>query len=137
MTNRILKGVQAEYNRLTLADAKDPGIEPFGDNILVLMDSTVTQSSGGIHLPEHIVGQMNLASESGVLVALGGAAFSRHGDGSAWDGAKPVPGDRLFVERYAGRLVQGRDGQVYRIMTYTCVAGREVAEASAKSKKKG
>ena len=38
-----------------------------------------------------------------------------------WTGEKPKPGARVFIEKYAGRQVTGRDGRVYRLMDYLAV----------------
>lgn len=134
MEARILKGSQAEFVRGTLADAKDPGYEPIGTSVLILMDACADKSSGGVLLPPEKIAQMNMAAESGVIVDVGEAAFRYYDDGSKWTGRKPKNGDRVVVERYAGRELLGRDGKTYRMMTYTSVGGMEVAPKSAKKK---
>lgn len=156
LKSRVLRNTQAEYDRAQYTGHNESGVRPIGDSILVLMDSVATTSSGeagatllaeagmaqasggnltGIGLPIEMINQMNLASESGVLVALGAAAFSHYADGRPWSDYKPGPGDRLFVERYAGRQLLGADGRTYRMMTYTCVAGVEDMETITSNEK--
>lgn len=132
MQARILKGAQAEFVRSALADATDPGYEPIGTSVLILTDACSEKSSGGVHLPPEKITQMNLASESGVIVDIGEAAFRHYDDGSKWDGRRPAIGDRVVFERYAGRELLGRDGKTYRMMTYTCVAGIEAGGVEAR-----
>lgn len=122
---RLLKGLQAEYERATFTGTNESGVRCLGKNVLVQMDSCSDQTSGRIFLTPDKVEQMNMASESGVIVALGGEAFAYYDDGTRWTDYKPVAGDRVFVERYAGREIRGRDGRTYRLMAYTCIGGLE------------
>lgn len=133
-TRNLLKGAQAEFVRCQIADAADPGVEPFGTSVLVLMDQCAEMTTGKVLLPPEKIAQMNIASETGVVVDIGEAAFRYYDDGSKWNGRKPVIGERVFVERYAGREILGRDGRTYRLMTYTCVAGREKPVKTRKKK---
>lgn len=122
---RLLKGINAEYGRAEYPGSNTSGVRPLGKSVVILMDSCAETSSGGVMLPPEIIGQMNVASESGVIVACGVEAFSYFDDGTKWTDYKPLPGDRVFVEKYAGREIRGRDGRLYRLMTYTCVGGLE------------
>lgn len=132
---RILKGIQAEFTRALYEGHNPSGFRPIGDNVLVLMDQCADQTTGAIFLPPEKIEQMNHASESGVIVALGDAAFRFYGDGSKWDDIKPTPGDRVFTEKYAGRELMGQDGKTYRMMTYTCIAGLEDLQPVVPTKK--
>lgn len=132
---RILKSIQAEFVRSEYPGTNESGVRPIGTSVLVLMDLVSQQTTGGIHLPPEKIEQMDMASETGVIVALGEAAFRYYGDGTKWTGAAPVPGDRVFVERYAGRQVMGRDQRQYRLMEYTCVAGIEEASSDQPTEK--
>lgn len=120
---RIIKGLQAEFTRAEWTGKNESGVRPLGTHVLVLMDPCAVASSGGVQLPEETLAKMNNASESGVVVAVGDAAFRYYDDGSRWTDYKPKAGDHVFVERYAGREIRGADGEVYRMMTYTCVGG--------------
>lgn len=136
MDARILKGIQAEYERAEYPGRNESGIKPIGTSVLVLMDQTAEQTSGGVLLPPERLMEMNLASETGVVTDVGSAAFRYYDDGSKWTDYKPAAGDRVFTERYAGRVLQGSDGRVYRMMTYTCIAGIEIPP-KPKRKEKG
>lgn len=126
-TRRLLRNTQAEFERAIFSGKNESGVRPIGTSVLVLMDQVAKKSSGGIVLPQEFAGKMDMASESGVIVAVGDAAFSYYDDGSKWLDYKPKPGDRVFTERYAGRELLGQDGNTYRMMTYTCIAGIEDA----------
>jgi hypothetical protein len=88
----------------------------------------------GIGLDPSLIEKMNAASESGVIAQIGDAAFRYYDDGSKWTDYKPQVGDRVFVERYAGREVLGADRRTYRLMTYTCIGGLEEPEEPVKTK---
>ena len=36
-------------------------------------------------------------------------------------GKKPEPGNRVVFNRYAGRVLRGTDGKMYRLMTDNCI----------------
>lgn len=143
---RLLRNSQAEFERATFTSKNESGIRPIGTSVLILMDQVATTTSGeagakllaeagvhtanpgvsiGIGLEPAMIEKMNTASESGAIAAVGSAAFRYYDDGSKWTDYKPKPGDRVFVERYAGRELLGRDGKTYRMMTYTCIGGIE------------
>lgn len=122
---RILKGIQAQYVRGDWAGKNESGFRPIGTHVLILMDKVAGTTMGGIDLPPGMIEQMDAASESGIIVGVGDAAFRFYDDGTPWNDYKPVPGDRVYTEKYAGRELRGRDGQTYRMMTYTCIAGLE------------
>ncbi len=122
---RLLKNTQAEFERAIFSGTNESGVRPIGTSVLVLMDQVAKKSGGGILLPQETVAKMDMASESGVIAAVGDAAFRYYDDGSKWVDYKPKAGDRVFTERYAGRELLGADGNTYRMMTYTCIAGIE------------
>lgn len=137
---QTFQGLQAEFEKAVYSGQNPSGVRVLGKNVLILMDQVAVKSAGGILLPPERIMQMNMASESGVLVELGVEAFSYFDDGTKWTDYKPKPGDRVFVERYGGRELRGRDGQIYRLMSYTCVGGIEMPEpvqGVTKRKKKG
>lgn len=127
-TRRLLRNTQAEFERATFSGKNESGVRPIGTSVLILMDQCAAASSGGILMAEETLAKMNNASESGVIAAVGAAAFRYYDDGSKWDDYKPKAGERVFTERYAGRELLGKDGNVYRMMTYTCIGGLEESE---------
>ena len=145
---RLLRNIQAEFERVQFSGSNESGVRPIGTSVIVLMDCVATTTSGaagaamlaesgiapaagagslGITLEPGMIEKMNSASESGVIVAIGDAAFRYYDDGSKWTDYRPAVGDRVFVERYSGRELMGRDGRTYRMMTYTCIGGLEEA----------
>lgn len=76
-----------------------------------------------------IVGRHTQASEAGVIVAIGPGAFKFNSNGvNEFEGRKPQPGDRVFVERYAGQLMYGADKEVYRMMDDTSIGAIAIKE---------
>lgn len=118
---RLIKGLHAEYAPAKWDGRDTSGVKCVGKTVLVLMDTCADITTGGITLPPDLIEKMNLASESGVLVKAAEGAFLVNEDGTPWSGFKPEPGDRVYVEKYAGRLVKGRDGQTYRLMDYAAI----------------
>lgn len=100
------------------------GIEPIGKNVLVRMDLFVpTFAAGKLHLLDTQIERMNLGAESGTIYAIGDQAFRHNTDHTLNDGKKPVAGDRVYCEKYAGREIMGDDGNKYRLMVDNCIAG--------------
>lgn len=124
MTPRLVKGMQGSYIEAEFDGVNMSDIEPVGKRVLVLMDEGGHMSPGGVYMAPEVVERMSLASETGVVVALGGSAFKHHQDGSSWTGARPGIGDRVYVEKYAGLLAKGVDGRNYRIMDDGCVGAK-------------
>src|SRR5215467_6251521 len=121
LEGRVLTSDHREYVHATWTGHDTSGIVPLDDKVLVLMDEHAERTSGGVLIPDTNRAQQSMASETGVVVALGEAAFEFAEDGRRWTTRKPIPGSRVCVERYAGRLVQGRDGLEYRLVSQRCI----------------
>ena len=119
LEGRLLKtGDQREYVHAEWDGENHSGITPLDDKCLILMDEHAEVSSGGIIVPDDTRSRQSMASETGVVIALGAMAFKLADDGDRlWTTVRPNPGDRVFVERYAGRVVQGRDSREYRLVS--------------------
>lgn len=119
LEGRILRtGDQREFVHAAFDGTNRSGITPLDDKVLVKMDEHAEVTSGGIIIADDIRARQSMASETAVVIALGAAAFEFTDDGQRrWSTAKPMPGDRVVVERYAGRVVQGEDGQEYRLLS--------------------
>lgn len=128
MQPKLIKTSVAEYVPAKWSGRNDSGFEPIGDRVLVLPDVASSRSSGGVELPQELTERMSMSAENGVVVAVGSGAF-------LWDpnsvtefrGVKPVPGDRVYIERYAGQLVSGLDGQRYRLMNSSSIGAIQTA----------
>lgn len=125
---KLVKTDLAEYVR-SEESQNNSGYHPIGDRILIKVDESAMMTSGGVHLPDEIVYKQSMAAETGVIVAIGDAAFHWTFDRTReWHGRKPQVGERVYVERYAGRLLKGNDGRMYRVMDDKCVAAIEIRE---------
>ena len=120
---KLLKSSQ--NHEVTLAEyhgKNESGYQPLGDSVLVAFDRAADTTGGGVHLPQNMIERMDMASESGVIVALGSEAFRWIADRTReWQGPKPKAGDRVYMERYSGQLLKGIDGATYRLCTDKCI----------------
>ena len=129
MEVKMIKGLHADYIPAIWSGKDTSGIRVVGKTILVLMDKCSPTSKGGVSLPEDIVEKMSMAAESGVIVATSPGAFLLNEDMTPWTGEKPKAGDRVYIEKYAGKQVKGRDGETYRIMDYGSVGATYESDA--------
>jgi chaperonin GroES len=118
MEPRLIKGLHAEYIPAKWSGQNTSGVRVVGKTVLVLMDECAPKTTGGVEIPDDTLERMSMASESGVIIACAPGAFLLNEDMTPWSGEKPQPGDRVYVEKYAGKQVKGRDGKTYRIMDY-------------------
>lgn len=155
---RLIKGLHAEYIPASWGGVNTSEIETLGTTVLVLTDKCSPISSGeagrkfleengdadtkvlidsgkfrGIHLPSDIVERMDAAAESGVLVDVSPGAFRLDEDGFPWRGRRPEPGDRIYIEKFAGKFVRGDDGVMYRLMDYKSVGAIFKRKADVKA----
>lgn len=99
------------------------GIQPFGDRVLILPDQASSQING-IYVPPETIERIAEAAETGVLVALGDAAWAWNSDRTRrYEGTKPTPGQRVYFERYAGAKHRGADGLLYRLLDDKSIGG--------------
>ena len=123
MEVKLIKGLQADFVPAHYAGRNTSGLVVYGKNVLVRMDECSTTTAGGVMLTEDMTEKMSAGAESGCIYFLGPEAFRLFDDGTRWEGPMPAVGDRVYVEKYAGQVARGRDGHLYRIMDYRCVAG--------------
>jgi len=123
MQPRLLTTRKAEYIPAPYFGKNESGCIPIGDRVLVRPDIAASMS-GAIRLPDEVQDRAQLAGSSGVLIALGDDAFTWNGDRTRpWSGYKPIVGDRIYFDRYAGKVILGNDGVEYRLMDDKCVGG--------------
>jgi chaperonin GroES len=119
---RLITGDQREFVTAPWDGVNRSGYQPLDDKVMVRMDEHASITSGGIHIPDTAAERQSIAGETGVVVALGPAAFVWDDDARRmWSGQRPEPGDRVYIERYAGQVLQGIDGMTYRLVSQRCV----------------
>lgn len=131
MQERFVKGLQFNYVEAQWSGTNTSGVLPIGKRILVMMDTMPEKSQGGVIITDTKREIMSMAAETGTLVAIGPEAFKHHHDGTTWISAKPVPGRRIYVEKYAGLEIMGDDGQKYRLMDDGCAGAIFVSAGEA------
>lgn len=128
MEAKLLKTSQAEYVPNQWNGVNESGFTPLDDKVMILPDVAASQTSGGVFIPDEMTERHTMASETGIIVAIGEGAFVWNTDRTAkWTGLKPSPGDRVYIQRYAGQLLHGKDGNQYRVMDYKCIGAIENA----------
>ena len=122
MQTRLIQTAKAIYDAATWSGRNESGRTPFGDAVLILPDLAAEKTKGGILFADTTKESQSLAAETGLVVAVGEGAFKWSADRTRpFEGRKPVAGDRIDYERYAGQQILGVDGQIYRLMTDKCV----------------
>jgi co-chaperonin GroES (HSP10) len=115
-----------EYQRVAYEGTNTSGYEPLGDRVLVLCDEVMEKSAGGIIIVEELKARMQMSAETGMIIEVGPSAFEWNADRMRpFGGPKPVPGTRVYFDRYAGTLMEGVDGRTYRMMDDKHIAGKE------------
>ena len=121
---KLIKTENAEFVAGIWNGKNGCGYEPLDDAVLILPDKAAEKTTGGIIMTNTQQGNQSLASETGVVIAVGEGAFAWNQDRTRpWSGNRPKAGSRIVFERYAGRPVVGDDGEMYRLMTDSCIRG--------------
>ncbi len=81
-----------------MSKLNDTGIEPVEYHCVIRLDPVEEKTIGGIIIPEERKDRNQMASTEGILLAVGGDAFTN----PDWKGRIPKPGDRIMVNKYAG-----------------------------------
>lgn len=91
------------------------GIQPVEYKVLVLPEEIEEKTEGkhgiGIFLADQTKEKEEWAQIKAILVAVGGSAFCDP------DWKEPVPqiGDQVYIAKYAGNIIEGKDGKEYRL----------------------
>jgi len=96
----------------------ESGIQPFEFRVLVKPEKKEQKTSGGIYIPDEAHDKEKMAVKVGQLVAVGALAFTE----PDWLD-KPWVGDWVVFDRYAGAIVEGQDGEEYRLMNDKEIGG--------------
>lgn len=91
----------------------DPGFEPFEFNVVIAPEEISEKTAGGIILIDQKRETDALATMRGRLVAVSPVAFDYAEFPN--DARLPQVGDEVIFAKYAGTLVDGRDGRTYRL----------------------
>lgn len=133
MEPRLLKGTQATYDLAPDYPGHNPsGLLPLGPNVLIRLDLCAERSAGGAYYPEDLRDRMDMASESGVIYAIGKSAWKGYSPDE-----RPQLGDRVYFQRFSGLTGTGGDGGKYRIMDESCIACLLDPEAAGQQQPSG
>lgn len=94
------------------------GIEPYEHNVLVKQEKVEARTKGGMWLPEQHVEREQHAATKCKVIALSPYAFEDY------EQAKPNVADTVIIARHAGRVVEGLDGEEYRLVKDADIIGR-------------
>ena len=98
--------VKSTYGYETLADAfpeADPGLIPFGSDVLVQIRTPRQRTSGGLYLPEESRETDLWNMQVAKVVALGPVAFKNRETLKPWpEGEWATPGQYVRVPKYGG-----------------------------------
>jgi chaperonin GroES len=88
------------------------GILPTEYKVLIAPVEVDQKTKGGIIIPDETKERDQFAQMRGVLVAVSPLAFTY----DDWKDAKPPKvGDEVLFAKYAGAVVDGKDGKKYRL----------------------
>jgi co-chaperonin GroES (HSP10) len=118
MQQRMMNSNQIEFRKKRWSQVNESGARPVGDNVLILVDEAIEKSVGGIIIPNTSVADNQMRAETGTIVAMGAGAFFWNSERSRpYEGDdKPKIGDHIMFSRYAGRIINGNDGNQYRLV---------------------
>lgn len=135
MQPRIVKSTMYDFQEAQWDGVNRSGYKVFSTRVLVMIDVAPDKSAGGIMITGSQQDQQQQACETGVIVSMGGAAFTRSPDRlTSFGDERPKPGDRIYFQRYAGQYLKGADDVMYRVMEDTEIAALRDADAFNKPK---
>ncbi len=88
------------------------GIAPAGHRVLIKPEKIEEITKGGIVIPQDAQDQEQFAVENGEVIEIGKEAWSLDTHKGKW--AKV--GDKIAFARYGGKVMEGKDGEHYRLM---------------------
>lgn len=97
------------------------GIQPVEFKILIKPDPVEKKTAGGIIKIEKTHESEQWAQVKGTLVAMGAAAFGDPFTESEREMLKP--GARVYYRKYEGIMIDGADGEEYRLCTDKDIGG--------------
>jgi|ETNvirnome_2_300_1030623.scaffolds.fasta_scaffold02144_3 co-chaperonin GroES (HSP10) len=88
------------------------GMRALEYRVLILPDSTEEITEGGIIKPQSTAESDSWAQVKGTIISVGGKAFE---DWAPEERHALQPGARVYYSKYEGVLIQGADGEEYRL----------------------
>jgi co-chaperonin GroES (HSP10) len=95
----------------------ESGILPVGHTVLVLPKAVEQTTESGIVITVTNLEREQMAQLYATVIAVSTVAWSdvRGRDGESV-GALVEPGDEILIAKYAGYLIEGKDGKEYRLI---------------------
>lgn len=101
----------------------NPGIRCVEYNLIIAMPDMPEKSTGGIILAQETLDGWEMAYQVGRIIEASPTAFNYDDFNRDFPELKPRPGDLVWVARYAGGQMVGKDGRMYRIVKDKDVGG--------------
>lgn len=125
MRPKVVTTEHGHFDEASWSGRNESGLIPIGESVVVLPDEASEKigKAGLLIATEETKARQSLASETGLVVAVGEGAWEWNADRTRpFKGRKPIPGDRVCFARYAGRIHIGDDDRSYRVMSDNCIA---------------
>lgn len=106
----------------------NPGFVAAGHRVLVFVFPVERTTDGGIVIPENVAKREDMKQERAYVVNIGPTAWLDTPGGRAREQAWAGPGDFVYISKYAGYKVEGKDGNEYRIINDLDITLIEVKE---------
>lgn len=106
------------------------GLRALEYKVLLLPDSMEEVTAGGIILTDQKIEQDSWAQVKGTIVSIGGIAFTNP-DWCPEERKLLKPGARVYYSKYEGVLVQGADGEEYRLVQDKTISAIVLNEGAA------
>lgn len=100
-----------------------PGIRMVEYNVLVVLPVLPEESKGGILLPSEVLNGQEMAYQQARIIEASPVAFNYDDFYSRFPDQAPKRGDIVWIARYAGGEVVGKDGRRYRLIKDKDVGG--------------
>ena len=129
MNPKLVTTSKASYTAREWNGENESGVYALDDAVLILPDEASGKLGklGLIDAPDELNTRHSYAAETGIVIHMGEGAFVWAKDRSKpFEGKKPVLGQRVYFERYAGQETMGADGRSYRLMDDKCIRGAEI-----------
>ena len=104
-------------------NACHPGIRCVEYNLIIAMPDLPDTTTGGIALPQMVLDNHEMAYQVGRIIECSPMAFNYDDFNASFPELKPKVGDLVWIARYAGGEMVGKDGRRYRIIKDKDVGG--------------